>query len=269
MRRAAKSASRQKWLFIRFRDPDFHLRVRIFARPIDLRQRIIPSVENWVRPLLEEGILHGFRVEPYEREIERYGGLTGVSLLEEISAADSAANLKLMQIPEVLKNKVFRSMIGVISAHGLLVSLGLESQARQIADAFASSGAAESTDLIRKTRSSELAHAYREYRQPTISAVVMLSRQSHKDWIIGGLTPQLEKALAILRIRDSSIRIAVKKRRGLSHLTVSDFDFAGSVIHMCLNRLIPDSSFATDLSIFEVLRKIYRELSIRRSDIQK
>src|SRR5262249_42429974 len=85
------------WFFVRYADPDTHLRVRFHGDPERLRSRVQPALERAVAPLLDDGRLWRVQLDTYEREVERYGGPEGVAIAERIFQADSEAVLGLLE----------------------------------------------------------------------------------------------------------------------------------------------------------------------------
>ncbi|MGK5642337.1 lantibiotic dehydratase [Streptomyces sp. URMC 126] len=81
------------WFFIRYRDPDPHLRVRFHGDPEALRSRVLPELARHVRTWREAGLLRGMSLEAYEPETERYGGPEALRLAERLFHLDSRSAL--------------------------------------------------------------------------------------------------------------------------------------------------------------------------------
>jgi len=64
-----------KWFFIRYTDPEFHLRVR-FHLPGQGIEHIIKLLRNNFEPYLEDLYIHSIQTDIYKRELERYGSNT-------------------------------------------------------------------------------------------------------------------------------------------------------------------------------------------------
>src|SRR6185436_17553588 len=80
------------WFFIRYADPEPHLRVRLHGDPAVLHSSVAPALNAALA--LES---HAWRVQldTYEREIERYGGDEGMLMAERIFHVDSDYALAL------------------------------------------------------------------------------------------------------------------------------------------------------------------------------
>jgi thiopeptide-type bacteriocin biosynthesis protein len=85
----------RRWFFIRYSDPEFHLRWRLEGDPKTLTRRIWPAIQKAVGGLLEQGKVWRVQLDTYEREVERYGGPEAFPLVEQLFHADSEAVLDL------------------------------------------------------------------------------------------------------------------------------------------------------------------------------
>ncbi|WP_025743230.1 thiopeptide-type bacteriocin biosynthesis protein [Aquimarina pacifica] len=72
-----------QWFFIRYNDPDYHLRIRFHLTETKKINEVILLINKMIKPYLEEDIIYKVQVDTYAREIERYGGKT-IELAEEL-----------------------------------------------------------------------------------------------------------------------------------------------------------------------------------------
>jgi len=85
-----------EWFFLRYSDPDHHLRVRLHGQPTALRAHALPALTDALSPCLDDGTVSSVALDTYHREIERYGGDDGIELAEQIHSADSEAVLEVL-----------------------------------------------------------------------------------------------------------------------------------------------------------------------------
>lgn len=78
-----------RWFFIRYADPEPHLRLRLHARDAESSQPLLEQVLPWSLQLARRGQLQRFSLETYEREVERYGGPEAIDVLEQVFTVDS------------------------------------------------------------------------------------------------------------------------------------------------------------------------------------
>ncbi|NEZ43385.1 lantibiotic dehydratase [Paenibacillus alvei] len=88
----------KRFFFIRYTDPEPHIRIRFNSNPSELIQKLIPAIHTWAEQLEIEGLLNQITFDTYEPEIYRYGGKEVISLAEEIFSADSKLVAELISI---------------------------------------------------------------------------------------------------------------------------------------------------------------------------
>jgi thiopeptide-type bacteriocin biosynthesis protein len=117
------------WFFVRYSDPDPHIRIRFRGDPNRLLDRLMPKVCSWCMELIADGLCQRLAFDTYDREIERYGGPAGMAAAEAISAADSPAAVDLLALLRDYPD-LDRLIVAVASIDDLLAALGLSSGER-------------------------------------------------------------------------------------------------------------------------------------------
>jgi thiopeptide-type bacteriocin biosynthesis protein len=84
------------WFFIRYSDPDSHIRLRFRGSPQRLTSQLFATVCDWARGLMTEGLCLKFSFDTYEPEVERFGGAAGMAASEELFGADSTGSARLL-----------------------------------------------------------------------------------------------------------------------------------------------------------------------------
>ena len=120
--RAARLA--EDWFFIRYADPEPHLRLRLRGRPDVVREQLMPRACAWAAGLVRDGACSRFAIDTYDREIERYGGPDGVALAERIFGVDSRAVADLLPLSQH-SPELDPPALAVAGVDGLLAGLGL------------------------------------------------------------------------------------------------------------------------------------------------
>src|SRR5699024_7759791 len=62
----------EKWFFIRYADPDYHLRIRLHSSPMNTGL-LVRGLNTVLTPFIESHIINDVQTGVYEREIKRYG----------------------------------------------------------------------------------------------------------------------------------------------------------------------------------------------------
>jgi thiopeptide-type bacteriocin biosynthesis protein len=83
------------WFYVRYRDPDPHLRLRFHGKPDGLWGELLPRLHGWATRLRQDGLLITAVLDSYDPEVERYGGPEAMADAERVFHADSALALAL------------------------------------------------------------------------------------------------------------------------------------------------------------------------------
>ena len=115
------------WFFLRYADPNAHLRLRFHGAREQLTRVVFPTLCDWASELISDGRCQKFAFDTYEREIERYGGIEATEASEGLFAADSRFIIELLSsapLPEL-------TLLAAVTVDDLLRGLGLNSSRRR------------------------------------------------------------------------------------------------------------------------------------------
>ena len=90
-----------RWFFIRYADPEAHLRLRFHRSPAASDRfyaELLPTVYAWADALRQAGLVQQVQTDTYRRELERYGNDTMVAS-EELFFHDSRAVVRWLASP--------------------------------------------------------------------------------------------------------------------------------------------------------------------------
>ncbi|MEF9881352.1 lantibiotic dehydratase [Streptomyces sp. P9-A4] len=90
---AVRAAGPEGWFFLRYADPDPHLRLRFRGKPETLWPVLLPAVREWAEELRDVGLTDRLVLDTYDPETERYGGPAALGHAERVFHADSAGVL--------------------------------------------------------------------------------------------------------------------------------------------------------------------------------
>jgi thiopeptide-type bacteriocin biosynthesis protein len=119
-----------QWFFIRYSDPDSHLRLRFHGSPERLTSQLFGHVCDWARRLMADELCLKFLFDMYEQEVERYGGLAGMAAAEALFAVDSRYSAELLRCSRAKQWPHDRTTLLTISIDDLLDGLGMNEEAR-------------------------------------------------------------------------------------------------------------------------------------------
>jgi lantibiotic biosynthesis protein len=257
VRRFAAKQAIDHWFFVRYADPDSHLRIRLHGRPDRLHADVLPSLEKAAAKLLRAGIGWKLELETYIPETHRYGGADARPIAERIFGADSDAVVQILGARNEIDSLGGRWMFAARSTHQLLEDLQIdpdhaltivtelrESLARrQNLDAELER---ELSRLFRteRPRIEELLDRTRDRTHPLASSLRTLARRSHA---IAPLTRDLQKLA------------------NANRLTVPIGELAKSFVHMHLNRMLSTETARNELVVYDMLLRCYRSQVWARS----
>jgi thiopeptide-type bacteriocin biosynthesis protein len=247
---AARSLGIERWFFIRYGDPEWHLRLRFEGEPRALWGPFFEKLHRWADSLVQQRMIRKLQLDTYERELERYGGDAGIELAEALFASDSRAVLSVLgHLPEDATDED-RWRIGLWGVHRLLVDLGFDLDQRlAIAQALRDQYVAfVSPDVNARRRFGEIYRAERG----------VLSR------LIEPGSSQLEAIGAAFAERGAVLAsLGVDLRARERELTQPLTKLAASYVHMHLNRTLKVASRPRELLVYEMLTRLYDSASAR------
>ena len=84
-----------KWFFIRYSDPDFHIRLRLHLNESRNFNYTFNSFFTFSLPLINDRLIWNIQCDTYKREMERYGDNT-IAIVEDIFFIDSEYIIRLL-----------------------------------------------------------------------------------------------------------------------------------------------------------------------------
>ena len=100
------------WFFIKYNDPDFHIRLRIKTSRKEHISEILNKINLYTDKLLKNGAITNIIADTYDREIERYGGNT-IELSEKLFDLDSFYCLKIISKARDLQEERLRWLYAI------------------------------------------------------------------------------------------------------------------------------------------------------------
>jgi lantibiotic biosynthesis protein len=243
-----------RWFFIRYGDPDWHLRLRFVGDPVKLRSEVLPALHEAMAPLLDQGLAWRLQFDTYERETERYGGPEGMELSEQVFHADSDAVIGVLRL---LESADARWRIALRGMDMILDDLGLDLDAklalmRKLRRGFAAEWRADVG--LTKTLGAK-------FRRESKSLFMLLDRANDAQGPLASCIEILEHRSARLAPIVKALRAAEKAQR----LELPVVELAPSYLHMHANRLLRAEARAQEGVLYDFLARLY-ESRIARAE---
>ncbi len=245
-----------RWFFIRYGDPRWHLRLRFHGAPQPLQAEVLPLVEAALAPLIDGGLIWDLEIDTYNRELERYGGAEGIELAEELFYVDSEAVLTLVENLEGDEGAEARWRLALRGSDLLLSDLGFAGEAKlNIAQRLQASFANEFR--IGRDLKNQLADRLRRDRRELEGLLEPTWAEDHPLALGFEILERRSRVIA-------PIATELRDRERSGRLTVPLADLAPSYVHMFNNRLLRSEGRAHELVLYDFLYRLLQSQAARR-----
>jgi thiopeptide-type bacteriocin biosynthesis protein len=253
---ALRSVTADRWFFVRYSQPDWHLRLFLHGEPAALLTGVVPSLHAAAAALLQDGRLWKLQVDTYRREVGRYGGPEGIEIAEAIFQADSEAVLGIVELLEGDDGEHARWRLGLRGIDLLLSDLGLElSDKRELMRTLRASFV--QTLGVEPRLEHQLSANYRRERG-SLEALLDPANDQASD-----LAPGIE----LLHERSRKLVPFVREldaRGRAGRLSQTIHELARSYVHMFTNRLFRCAALSQELVLYDWLGRLYESNLARR-----
>jgi thiopeptide-type bacteriocin biosynthesis protein len=238
-----------RWFFLRYADPEWHLRLRLHGDPRVLASDLVPQLRELTAPLMERGLLWRVQLDTYEREVERYGGEEGMLAVERLFHADSEAALDLVEQLPGDHGLDARFRLALAGVDSIFEDFGIPLERRRhIARGLAQSLANELGEAEERLRA-----AGRLFRRERADVERLLSPGASEAHPLG-------PGLAVLGAASSVAAEAVSELRRLDAdgiLSTEIEDIAVSLAHLRVNRLLRSAHRSHEMVLYSFLDRLY------------
>ncbi|WP_299676777.1 thiopeptide-type bacteriocin biosynthesis protein [uncultured Tenacibaculum sp.] len=238
-----------KWFFIRYSDPENHLRLRFhFENKVNLLS-IIDIMHIHFNDFIEKKLIWKIQTDTYKREIERYG-VNSISISEDIFYYNSVMVIRFLGFNREIEDNDVRWLFSLKSIDSLLNSFNYSLK--------------DKVDLLLKLSTSfkqefnsskflikQLSKKYRD-KQNKINLFLSeeFKNESYSSTIIN-----------IISKHDNDIKDLVYKINIINdsgNLDIDLNDLMSSYIHMLMNRLFTSKNRLHEMVCYEFLYRYYK-----------
>ncbi|WP_293785073.1 lantibiotic dehydratase [uncultured Pedobacter sp.] len=243
-----------KWFFLRYNDPDGHLRIR-FHRSSNLLQwlSLLPDLTVLLDPYLKNAEISNISVDTYSRELERYGAST-IEESESFFHADSIAVSNCLNQLKGDEGEELRWQIGIYGVNKLLEDFSLSlvgkleiiSELKTLFTDEFGSGNEEDISRLEKSLNDKFRISIHQVKS------VLENKENNS---IGEFKLYFD-ARSI--INSATVESIITKTAQLTDGSRFLQQLIKSYVHMFLNRLFLSRQRAHELVIYHYLFKYYR-----------
>lgn len=247
--RLLKKGVIERWFFIRYADPDDHVRWRVQLPAGGSAAAVRKQMERALESAVEGELAWRVAFDTYEREIERYGGPRAILLAERWFHADSSAVVHILRELDDRGGGDDRWLATILSIDRLLTDLGfdLAMKAAAMREARERFGAEFKVDAtFRRALGDRLRPMAR-----TLDA--LLASGAEAGSVLASVSARLaRRSLESRRPLASLHRLAADGR-----LSRRVYDLSFSYVHMAVNRLIRSEARMHELVLYDFLAQTY------------
>lgn len=238
------------WFFVRFSDPDFHLRFRAKFKTSDAAYMFMEDLKNTLGPQVDEALVWKIELGTYVPETERYGE-ESMTFAEQIFCTDSIAFSEASCLEIFKSEEDYRWLFAMASIDHLLNDF------KYILDE-------KKSLLLELSRSFAKEFNKDKHIAKQISGKFRENRIRIKEMLEEG--PD-ERIHGILRKRSLDSNKAVEAIQGLfaeDRVPVQKNDLISSFIHMSMNRIFRNNNRLHEMVIYDLLFRHYKSSLARK-----
>ncbi|HCT29627.1 MAG TPA: hypothetical protein DIW31_02585 [Bacteroidales bacterium] len=243
----------EKWFFIRYSDPDFHLRIRFELKDKLKLSEIIFRLNAILYPYIENRMISKFQAETYSRELERYGSKT-IDETESIFFFDTQATILLLNQIEGDEGETYRWHYACLAVDFFLNDFGFsEDEKLQLLDRLQYNFGQEFG--MNAQLKVQLDEKFRKER-PQMRSFLLRESDIYEPFY------QILKQKYI-NTKDIIERIKAIKLK--NELEVEFNDYIISHIHLMLNRIFKSKQRLNEMVIYSLLYRFYKSEIARKN----
>lgn len=248
-RRLLAQGTIARWFFIRYADPDEHVRWRLETADGVPPSRVRAAVERAMATLFDDGLVRRAAFDTYEREIERYGGAAAITLAEQWFWADSECTADVLDALDATTGDD-RWRAGALSVDRVLDDLGLtlDQKATLLRDLREGFGREFHVDAdFRRALGAKL-----RPHERALDALLASGPEA------GTPLAAVDAALRLRRRRSRALMTRLGRLEARGALDTPRVALAPSYVHMTLNRLFRSEQRLHELVLYDFLAARYR-----------
>jgi len=244
------SGAIEKWFFIRYNDPDSHIRLRLL-RGTDQEgwYRIAEKLNAELEPLIESGQVFKCMMDTYQRELERYGTLT-MEDSESLFYYDSEAVINMLDHLQGQRGEQLRWQMALYNVDQLLDNFQYDLMQKR--------------DFMKQLRNNFFREFAGRSRESAIRCDQSLSNKYRNNksliqevFVPARRTTQVLAAMESYNVRGDMHAATIKHIKG----KVQQLDgLLNSYIHMTMNRTFLARHRVHELVVYDTLYRYYDSL---------
>lgn len=241
-----------KWFFIRYADPELHLRIRFKLTDVANLGKVIELLNAHIKYYIDSGLIFSMQVDTYSRELERYGHST-VENAESLFFYDSMMTIEMLNIIEGDGGEIYRWHFALLAIDALLSDFSL-------------------TETKKFELLNSLQYGFGQEFGMDNSLKVQLDKKfrDERKTIAGILSGENDFYRSFYRILEEKseatkeIVTKIKRLNSKNELELELYNLLGSYIHMLLNRIFKSKQRLNEMVVYSLLYRYYKSEVARK-----
>lgn len=234
-----------EFFFIRYNDPDFHLRLRFLLSNNSYFSDVIDILNRTLKPIIEKQLVWKMQLDTYQREIERYSPYL-IEDTELFFYIDSMSIIKIINQLNKFKDEKYRWMISLLLNDKLLSTFDFSIEQKkdlmtQCSDYF------KEKYGFNQFNSKQFNEKYRENKiivKYILEGIIIDENYNRIVKLVNQRSHKLKPVIININ------RIVKKKKLNMQ-------DYIGSYIHMSMNRLFRADNGLYELIVYDFMKRYY------------
>lgn len=239
----------KKWFFIRYSDPNNHIRIRFQFSEEQKYYEVINKLNPILKKYLNADLISKIQIDNYQREIERYGEKT-IELSEEIFFYDSVMMTEFIDLIEGEEGEEIRWLFCLKAIDQFLEDFKYSNLQKLTLLENLKNNYAKEFEMTKHLKT-QLDTKYRNKRTIIESFMNKFIKEDEQY-------PEIEK---LLKTKSFSISKIVEKI--ITHKKLNLNEFLNSHIHMLTNRLFKSNGRANEMVIYDFLYRHYNSIEAK------
>jgi thiopeptide-type bacteriocin biosynthesis protein len=237
----------EKWFYIRYADPQSHLRLRFCLKDKKKYQEVSERINVRLKSFIENGLLWRMQADTYQRELERYGpSLSAIESAETFFCIDSAAVLQVLETISSSGNNDHRWLTALKSVDLLMTDFNFS---LDLKERFTTAAIKLLETKVKhdKPLQVRIDSKYRDHRT-LIDSLLSTQKNTEKDLMF---------LCSMLNLRSFELNTVCRQIIADSGQAKLE-QYAGSYIHMNINRFFKSQQLYYEYLIYVFLNKNYK-----------
>lgn len=246
-----------KFFFIRYADPNFHLRIRMHLVQVNYLGEILIDFNNNFSKLLKDNTVWKIQTDTYVRELERYN----FNLIDQVESFFHIDSIFILEILSFIRKKMNnndenRWLIGLSLIDNTL-NLFHDDDSKKFDLMFIMSESFKNEFGFNKHNSKQFNERFRAHKEKVEKVMNYEKVIEENDFThLYKILEKRRKALLpiVLELKKNQIKYRIEQ------------DMISDLIHMVINRLIPAKNRLHELLLYDFAKRYYSSIIARKMD---